>query len=177
MEEAGPAVEARPRFSLRTLDDGNSTQLHLEVELPGEEREGRRRPACRRSCRRRLPTERRPAAPSIRCAPAPCCRCDRQQPDPLQHRGRPTAACARPGTLSSGECWLSVTAATGPPHPSRMFYSCAPLQCTGCIMHQQHRAPAYTLNTMLPCMPPPLASMLPPPHPSLSCRTSVWECQ
>ncbi|PRW59135.1 dnaJ-like protein dnj-5-like [Chlorella sorokiniana] len=35
MEEPGAAVEARPRFSLRTLDDGNSTQLHLEVELPG----------------------------------------------------------------------------------------------------------------------------------------------
>lgn len=40
MEEAGTAVEARPRFSLRTLDDGNSTQLHLEVELPGRSGRG-----------------------------------------------------------------------------------------------------------------------------------------
>ena len=47
--EAGTAVEARPRFSLRTLDDGNSTRMHLEVELPGEGRQEARHGACRRS--------------------------------------------------------------------------------------------------------------------------------
>lgn len=179
--EPGTAVEARPRFSVRTLDDGSSTLVHLEVELPGEEAKGRHRCACRRS---RLRSPRRasiqrprpPGPPSHMSSWCTHCRRDRQQPDSLQRGGRPPAAGARAGALPRGErCAALVCAAQAAGRPSKA--NCGLLPDGRLHRRQQLRltssaaAPACPLHVCLNPVPLHCAAVLP------ARRTSAWACR